>query len=302
MEESTLIKEVDIHLLELRYGHIRVQNVRSLLRMQNSISCHGQIVPVLAVSAEDGNSFVLIDGYLRLKALVACGRDCINLQVIDGSEQEALMTLLARNNDRQWEVIEEAAMLHELHSRFCFSYLEIAQKIGKDKSWVKRRVDLLCELPEEITQAVMSGKLSTWAASRILAPLARANAEDASQLTKKLIKDPLSTRDLSLLYGHYKKSNRVVRDRIIADPALFIKASRQQDQERGAREINDGPEGKWLKDITIVCHMLKRLIQTADHAFYPERGTFKRRQMQIWIKKADQYLVELKEMVKEERT
>jgi ParB family chromosome partitioning protein len=300
MEESTLIKEVDIHLLELRYGHIRVQNIRSLVRMQNSINCHGQIVPVLAVTSEDGSRFVLIDGYLRLKALVACGRDCINLQVMDGNEQDALVTLLARNNNRQWEVIEEAAMLHELHIRFSCSYGAIAQKIGKDKSWVKRRVDLLCELPEEITQAVMSGKLSTWAASRVLAPLARANAEDASQLTKKLIKDPLSTRDLSLLYGHYKKSNRVVRDRIIADPALFIKAAQQQDQERGAKEINDGPEGKWLKDITIVCHMLKRLTKTAKYAFYPDQGPFKCRQMRIWVKKADQYLVELKEMARRE--
>ncbi len=298
MAESSLIKEVDIHLLELRYGHTRVQNDKASLRMQNSINSHGQIVPALAVASEDGNRFVLIDGYLRLKALVACGHDCINLQVMDGDEQGALLTLLARNNDRQWEAIEEAAMLYELHSRFSCSFGEIGKKIGKDKSWVKRRVDLLTELPEEITQAVMSGKLSTWAASRILTPLSRANAEDANQLTKKLIKNPLSTRDLSLIYEHYKKSNRVVRDRIIADPSLFIKAVQQQDQEKAAKEINDGPEGKWLKDITVVCHILKRLTQTAAYAFYPEQGPFKRQQMQIWIKKADQYLVELKEMAR----
>ena len=298
MAESSLIKEVDIHLLELRYGHTRVQNDRASLRMQNSINSHGQIVPALAVASEDGNRFVLIDGYLRLKALVACGHDCINLQVMDGNEQAALLTLLARNNDRQWEVIEEAAMLYELHSRFSCSFGEIGEKIGKDKSWVKRRVDLLTDLPEEITQAVMTGKLSTWAASRVLAPLSRANAEDANQLTKKLIKDPLSTRDLALLYEHYKKSNRVVRDRIISDPALFIKAVRQQDQEKTAKEINDGPEGKCLKDITVVCHILKRLTQTATYAFYPEQGAFKCRQMQIWIKKAEQYLIEFKEMTR----
>jgi len=293
-----LIKEVDIHLLELRYGHTRVRNDKATVRMQNSINCHGQIVPALAVTSEDGNRFVLIDGYLRLKALVACGHDCINLQVMDGGEQWALLTLLARNNDRQWEAIEEAAMLYELHSRFSCSFGEIGKNIGKDKSWVKRRVDLFTELPEEITQAVMSGKLSAWAASRVLAPLSRANAEDANQLTKKLIKDPLSTRDLALLYEHYKKSNRLVRDRMIADPALFIKVLQRQDQEKASKEINDGPEGKWLKDITVVCHILKRLTQTAAYAFYPEQRAFKHRQMQIWIKKADQYLVELKEMAR----
>ena len=37
MAESSLIKEVDIHLLELRYGHTRIQNDRASLRMQNSL-------------------------------------------------------------------------------------------------------------------------------------------------------------------------------------------------------------------------------------------------------------------------
>ena len=70
-------------------------------------------------------------------------------------------------------------------------------------------------------QAVMAGKVSTWAASHVLVPLSRVNEEDAVRLTDKLLEDPLSTRELSRLYEHYKKSNRVVRDRIIEDPVLF---------------------------------------------------------------------------------
>jgi ParB/RepB/Spo0J family partition protein len=295
METDKKIIEADIHLLDLRYAHTRIKNVKVLARMQNSISHYGQIVPALAVP--ENNNFILIDGYLRLHALKACGHDCIKLHVVEENEADSLFVLLAKNNDRQWEVIEQAAIIQELYNRFGHSFGEIARRLGRDKSWVKRRLDLVESLPEEIQQAVMTGKLSTWAASHILVPLSRVNEKDACQLTEKLLKDPLSTRELARLYEHYKKSNRVVRDRIIADPSLFAKAIRQQDQEQDAKQINDGPEGQWLKDISIVCHILKRLISTAEYVFYPEQDYFHRRQRQIWLKKAEKMIVELKERV-----
>lgn len=293
MDTEKKIMEVDIHLLDLRYAHTRIKNAKVLARMQNSITSYGQIVPVLAIAEND--KFILIDGYLRLKALKACGHDCIKLQVVEEDEAGSLFVLLAKNNDRQWEAIEQAALIQELHSRFTYSFEEIARRLGRDKSWVKRRLDLIDSLPEEIKQAVLTGKISTWSASRVLVPLSRANERDARQLTEKLIKVPLSTRELTRLYEHYKKSNRVVRDRIIADPSLFAKTIGQQDQDRDAKQVNAGPEGKWLKDITIVCHILKRLVSTSEYVFYPKQDYFYCRQRQIWIKKAEKMIVELKE-------
>ena len=173
--------EIDIHLLDLRYAHTRIKNDMVLAKMQNSITRYGQIVPALAVP--ENNNFILIDGYLRLKALMACGHDCIKLQVIEENEADSLFVMLAKNNDRQWEVIEQAALIQELHSRFTYSFGEIARRLGRDKSWVKRRLDLIDFLPEEIKQAVITGKLSTWSASHVLVPLSRVNEKDACRLT-----------------------------------------------------------------------------------------------------------------------
>lgn len=293
MEKQTAIMEIDIHLLDLRYAHTRIKNDAALARMRNSIGRYGQIVPALAVVENDG--FILIDGYLRLGALKACGHDCIKLQVEQGNEADSLLVLLVKNNDRQWEVIEQAALIQELHSRFSYSLGEIARRLGRDKAFVKRRLDLVSSLPDEIREAVMIGKVSTWSASHVLVPLSRVNEKDAVRLTGKLLKDPLSTRELVRLYGHYKKSNRVIRDRIIDDPSLFAKTIRQQEQERDAQQINSGPEGKWLKDITIVCHILKRLLGTAEYVFYPKQDPFERRRRQLWLTKAEKMIHELKE-------
>lgn len=298
MDTKNLIREVDFHLLDLRYSHTRIKSEKMLVTMQNSINSYGQLVPAIVVPEED--KFILIDGHLRLSALKASGHDCLKVKIIQENESDILFLLLVKNNDRQLEIVEQAALIQELHTRFTYSFGEIAKRLGRDKSWVKRRLDLIESLPEEAHQAVMSGKLSSWAASRILVPLSRANEQDCIALTRKLITDPLSTRELVCLYDHYKKSNRTVRDRIIADPPLFAKTVRQQEQQKLGQQTNDGPEGKWFKDISIVCHILKRLRETSGEVFYPTLDSHHRRRCQIWLTRAEKTIIELKEQATRE--
>jgi len=291
MNTENLIREVDFHLLDLRYSHTRINNPKALLRMQNSINTYGQIVPALAILEKD--RYVLIDGYLRYGALQACGSDCLKVQVVEG-EPDSLINLLLTNDDRQMEAVEQAGLIQELHHRFSYSFAEIAKRLGKDKGWVKRRLDLVESLPKEVMEAVMNGTVSSWAASRVLVPLSRANEQDCLDLTKKIIADPLSTRELVCLYDHYRKSARTVRDRIIADPRLFTRTVKEQEQQKQGKQINDGPEGKWFKDIRIVCHILKRLQAGSDIMLDSQC----RRRCQIWLKNVEEAIVELKEQAK----
>jgi len=290
MNTKNLTREVDFHLLDLRYKHIRVNNPNVLLRMQNSITTYGQIVPAMVIKEQD--RFVLIDGYLRYRALKACGRDCLRVQVVEG-EPDSLINLLMRNDDRQMEAVEQAGLIQELHHRFSYSFAEIAKRLGKDKGWVKRRLDLVESLPESVMRAVMNGMVSSWAASRVLVPLSRANEQDCLELTKKIIKDPLSTRELVCLYDHYKKSARTVRKRIITDPQLFARTVKEQEQQKQGKQVNAGPEEKWFQDIRIVCHILKRLQAGSDIMLDSEC----RRRGQIWLNDAEKALVKLKEQI-----
>ena len=291
MNTENLIREVDFHLLVLRYSHTRIQNQKALLRMQNSINTYGQIVPALVTSEKD--RFVLIDGYLRYEALKACGRDCLKVQLVEG-EPDSLINLLVTNDNRQMEAIEQAGLIQELHHRFNYSFSEIARRLGKDKGWVKRRLDLVESLPEKVMGAVMKGSVSSWAASRVLVPLSRANEQDCLDLTRKIVADPLSTRELVCLYDHYRKSVRTVRDRIIAEPRLFIRTVKEQEHQKQGKQLNDGPEGKWFKDIRIVCHILKRLQGKSDIMLDSQC----RRRCRIWLNSAEKTIIELKEQAK----
>ena len=293
MDDQTLIKNIDIHLLDLHYRHTRIRSDKALVKIQHSIKAYGQLVPAVVVAAKD--RFVLIDGHLRLSALQACGNDVIKARVVGEDEPEALVTLLITNTTQQLEVIEQASLIQELHNRFTLSFAEIAKRLGRDKSWVKRRLDLLDALPEEAHQGVMSGKLSAWAASRILAPLARANEQDCVNFTRAIIENPLSTRELASLYDHYQKSTRSVRDRIIAKPALFIKTLKEQEQKTAGRKVGEGPEGQWLRDISIVCHILDRLKKISESMFYSTLDRHQKVQCKTWLNSAERRINELKQ-------
>jgi ParB family chromosome partitioning protein len=289
MEKQT----VDLHLLELRYAHIRVKNEARVRRLADSISRHGQLEAMLTVSSED-NRLILVDGYQRHAALKYLGQDAGLVTIVDEPESQTLNQLLILRGERQWEAIEEAGLIQELHRRFSYSLSEIGSRIGRDKSYVKRRIDLLESLPEEILSRVIAGVISTWAASRVLIPLARANSSDATRLASHLEGEPMSTRELQLFYEHYQKANRQVRERMLDHPALFIKSIQAL-----AGSKNESPEEKWLHDAKVVCAILDRLRDKADTVFYPNQEQKLRRQLLIRAAKARRLTVELQDKIKE---
>jgi hypothetical protein len=77
---------------------------------------------------------------------------------------------------------------------------------------------LLAGLPDAILIAVIEGRLSSWAASRVVAPLARANSEHAERLVKALSDAPLATRELRQWFDHYQKPGRLTRERLVDHP------------------------------------------------------------------------------------
>lgn len=286
-------QEIDIHLLGLRYSHIRVHDPSRIRRLASSISSHGQLKPLVAVTCNKGH-LILIDGYQRQAALTYLGKDTAQVLIMNCSEDQALFQLLIKRGERHWQAIEEAGIIQELYRRFDCSFDEIGRRIGRNKSYVKRRLDLLESLPEEILQHVLSGAISTWSASRILVPLARANADDATALAANLERDPMSTRQLRTFYDHYQKSNRNVRERMLAAPNMFVKSLQAVDGT-----TDDGPEEKWLHDAKAVCGILHRLQNNTDTVFYPNQEKKQRRLLLGQASRARRLTRELQEKIQE---
>jgi ParB/RepB/Spo0J family partition protein len=257
---------VDRHCLVLRFAHLRLGRAKALETLVRSIERDGQLTPVLAVAAPD-HQWVLIDGYWRLEALRRCGQDTVRVDVWPGDIPTALVATLAQAQQRPWQSIEEAHLIHELHTAFGYSQHDIARQIGRDVSWVNRRLALIAALPEHLLEAVRQDQLSTWAATRILVPLARANTEHAGRLLAYLAQQPMSTRDLHTWFKHYQRAHRITRVRMVDNPGLFLDAVRAQQEAQQAKALQHGPEGGWLKDLRMITHILNRLRQQVPTLF-----------------------------------
>ena len=267
------------HQLLAQFAPLRVQEPRRLQKLIRSIERQGQLMPVVAVPADEEEvRWILIDGYRRLEALRHLGKDLIWVDVWDRSVDEALLLCLARGPERSWQAIEEAALIFELSRRH--SLREIAASLERDVSWVSRRLSLFQALPGDLLQAVRQGKISLWAASRILAPLARANTAHARILLTQLEQHPLSTRELKRLYTHYRQANQVQRERLVQAPMLFFQALEARQEDTQTKRLAEGPEGAWCKDLAVVGQILKRLLGQVPTLFAAEQVPEERKRLQ----------------------
>jgi len=269
---------LDLHALIPRFAALRLRDPARLGRLKASLERQGQLVPVVAVPEADKEGYwVLIDGYRRREVLQSLGADRIWADVWERSVDEALMACLARAADRAWEAIEQAGLIEELARRHTLQ--AIAAKLGRDVSWVSRRLSLIKALPEDLLAQVRAGRISPWAASRILVPLARANPEHACTLMEKLEQEPLSTRELKRLYEHYEQAPRGQRQRLVENPGLFLKAVHSREEDAADKRLAAGPEGAWYHDLRVVGAILARLTRQVPTLFAPTQDGAERERL-----------------------
>lgn len=259
--------EVDLHRIELRFSATRLSEPRALESLARSIEHCGQIVACSAVAEAGGERLVLVDGYRRIQALRRLGRDTALIEAWQCDLVAGLLRVLASTGGRPWAAIEQALVLRELVANQGLSQHEVARRCGRDASWVSRRLELVCGLPDALLEAVRCGTVSTWAATRILAPLARANGEHASGLLEALGSAPLSTRQLQRWFEHYQGAPRRLRERLVANPGMFVQALAVRDQRGADTRLRDGPEGaceiEARQIVAIAARLRSRLRQLA---------------------------------------
>jgi len=265
-QKSCTSVEVDMDRLDLRYAHTRIARPKHVEIIATSIERFDQITPVLIIPEDE--HLVLIHGFVRLAAIRKLGRDTIRADIREISEVQALYHLLADTEQRQWEAVEQAWIIRDLHERLGCSLRSIARGIGCDTSWVARRLSLIDGLPEDILRSVATGAVSTYAAARVLVPLARANTEHAQRLVAHMADHRLSTRELAEFFKHYEASNKQTRERMIADPSLFLKAKQSRENKTTADALQQGPEGAWIKDWDIVKGVIRRTVRQLPTVIY----------------------------------
>ncbi|MDO8626252.1 MAG: ParB/RepB/Spo0J family partition protein [Candidatus Magasanikbacteria bacterium] len=132
-----------------------------------SIKEHGILQPLLVSEKSDGG-YELIAGERRLRAARRAGLTSVPVIVKKYSDETKLSISLIENIQRaDLNPIEEAFAYKRLIEEFGLTQEAVASKVGKSRPSVANMIRLL-ELPNEVQQALIDGKISTGQARAVL--------------------------------------------------------------------------------------------------------------------------------------
>jgi ParB/RepB/Spo0J family partition protein len=218
---------LEFHQLNRRLEHLRVRHPARQRRLLASLAETGQQVPIIVIAEADGR-YLVIDGYRRIAALQQLGRDTVNAVVWDMSEAEALV--LARSlriNGEPETALEQGWLLAQMEKELGYSIEALARRFDRSPTWIARRLALVETLPEVVQQLVREGKIAPQIAMRYLAPVARVGAEQCLRMAQVFAQQHWTTRQAAAFYNAWRGAKGLARERILAQPGLFLKTQQQ---------------------------------------------------------------------------
>jgi ParB/RepB/Spo0J family partition protein len=153
--------------LGLRYRRYRLADEAGERDMVQSLRRHGQITPLVVCRREE--TLEVLDGFKRVVAAVALGLVQVRCQVLAADERQAKVALLTLHGaGKRLVELEEAWLVQALVRDDGMSQVEVAELLGRHKSWVCRRLALLEKLVEEVRQDLRLGLVSARTARELV--------------------------------------------------------------------------------------------------------------------------------------
>jgi ParB family transcriptional regulator, chromosome partitioning protein len=150
------------------YGRYRLHVPEAERAMAKSLERYGQLSPV--VVCRRGERYELIDGFKRLAAARRLAQiDVLSARLMEADERtvKAAIYGLNRAGGRTRE-LEEAWIIHALVREDGMSQVEVAELLGRHKSWVCRRLALLERLGSKARDELRVGLLSPTTARQLV--------------------------------------------------------------------------------------------------------------------------------------
>jgi ParB/RepB/Spo0J family partition protein len=213
MTDSFAIEEIMLSEIGENYGVYRIVSPRADEVMVKSIRKYGQISPVVCVKGKDG--YELIDGFKRLRACRSLNQATVRAKTIEVSGRVCKAAMLQLNwSGRSINEMEEALVVQSLYREDGLSQIEIAALLGRDKSWVSRRISLIERLSEEVQEDIRLGLISV-ITGRDLAKLPRGNQKEAADT---ILKRRYTTREAAKLIGYLLSRPKWEYASVLASP------------------------------------------------------------------------------------
>lgn len=196
------VETLTIADLDERYAKLRLTSPAAERALCESLRRLGQLVPI--VVCERGAGVAIVDGFKRLAAARTLDLATLRARVMPLGETAALAAVLTLNRPgRGTTDLEEAMVVRALCREHRLEQTQIAELLGRHKSWVCRRLALAERLDDTVAGDVRAGLITTTVA-RELARLPRGNQASVAAAIRRVM---LGSRDARLLVTLFAKTS-----------------------------------------------------------------------------------------------
>ena len=200
----------NINIKQIKAGRFQPRSnfdKEKLNELTNSIKKQGVLSPIL-VRELGLNEFEIIAGERRLRASKMAGLESIPCLVDQKKDQDALISALIENLQREdLNPVEEARGLDRLKREFGLTQDEVATSTGKARSTIANSLRIL-SLPSSVLDMLSSGLIEKGHAKL----LASMSPEEAERIAIKTAKESLSIKDLNSFVSK-KTQNKTQKDK-----------------------------------------------------------------------------------------
>jgi ParB-like chromosome segregation protein Spo0J len=178
------VAPVPLEALGDRFRRYRLRVPQAVTAMAQSLRHWGQCAPIVATVRDERPQ--VLDGFTRWEAATQVrGMATLVVRLVERDDRHAKAAVYGLNQTgRRPHELEEARIVQSLVRDDGLSQLEVAELLGRHKSWVCRRLALLEKLAAEARQDLEVGLL-TPSAAREIARLPAGNQPEVLDLARR---------------------------------------------------------------------------------------------------------------------
>jgi len=207
-----------------RYRRYRLPDPDAEAAMTGSVRRYGQLTPLVVCLREE--AFEVLDGFKRLAAARALGLEAVAARRLEADERTAKAAIYGLNQTgRRTQEWEDAWIVHALVREDGLTQVEVAELLGRHKSWVCRRLALVERLAGEVRDDLRLGLLSATAARSLV----RLPAGNQAEVVATAHRDKLTAAELEGVVGLLCAAPaRAHQEYILAEPRRALRQARSE--------------------------------------------------------------------------
>ena len=255
--------EAEVNTISTKYESFRLRDKNRERYLLQSILQHGIREPLQCVQGDGVQSYILLDGFKRLRCSYKLRLHMVPVVSLGTDEVACILQFIRLSTERSLSTLEQAHFVDELHTRYGLRVSDIAGRLERSKAWVSVRLGILEEMSQVVREAVFSGRFPVRSYMYTLRQFTRVNGIAGTQIDRFVhcvSGKGLSTRDIEkLAYGYFRGGDRLKHQIEEGNLSWTLRQMRKSEPVYQGEEGLSEAEWSVIRDLELVQKYMSRI-------------------------------------------